>query len=52
MISEKYLKMDEYLLIYFLEKNKGRQQTEKALVEFLASLKYYWEKWNRAKLYG
>ena len=45
------LKMDEHLVIFFLERNKSRQQTEKAIVDFLSSLKYYLDKWNRAKLY-
>ena len=51
MISESYLKMDEHLVIYFLERSKGRTMTERSLVDFLSSLKYYSDKWNRAKLY-
>ena len=51
MITESYLKMDEHLVIFFLERNKSRQETEKAIVDFLSSLKYYFDKWNRAKLY-
>ncbi len=44
--------LNEHLLIYMLEKNKTRPATERAIIEFLASLKYYCELWQRAKLYA
>jgi len=44
--------LDEHLLIFMLEKHKTRNATELALVEFLASLKYYSESWQRAKTYA
>jgi hypothetical protein len=44
-LNNSYVTLDEHLLIFMLEKNKTRQATELALVEFLSSLKYYCESW-------
>ena len=44
--------LDEHLLIFMLEKHRTRDQTEIALLDFLSSLKYYCESWQRAKTYG
>lgn len=43
--------LDEHLLIFMLEKYKTRQLTEIALIDFLSSLKYYCDSWQRAKTY-
>jgi len=43
--------MDEHVIIYFLERSKTRRIAEDSLVDFLSSLKYYFEKWSRAKLF-
>ena len=51
-LNASYMTLDEHLLIFMLEKHKTRLATEIALVEFLASLKYYCESWQRAKTYG
>jgi len=51
-LNASYMTLDEHLLIFMLEKNKTRAATENALVDFLASLKYYCESWQRAKIYG
>ena len=40
-INTSYMTLDEHLLIYLLQKHKTRDATELALVDFLASLKYY-----------
>jgi hypothetical protein len=47
-----YMSLDEHLIIFMLDKNKSRAQTERALVDFLSSLKYYADSWPRAKLYA
>ena len=44
--------LDEHLLVYFLEKNVTRVKVENALIEFLATPKYYSESWERAKMYA
>ena len=44
--------MGEHLLIYMIEIHKTRQKAETELVEFLAALKYYSDKWERAKFYA
>jgi hypothetical protein len=46
------MSLDEHLLVYFLEKNWTRAKVENALIEFLATLKYYSETWDRAKMYA
>ena len=46
------MSLDEHLLVYFLEKNFTRAKMENALIEFLATLKYYSETWDRAKMYA
>jgi hypothetical protein len=47
-----FLKLDEYVCIYFLKKHQLRRLAELKLVEFLASLKHYSKLWSRAKLFG
>lgn len=47
-----YVNFEETLLLYFLDKYKFRRQAELKLVEVLASLKYYWEMWPRAKVFS
>jgi hypothetical protein len=44
--------MDEHVVLYFLEKYKSRKKMEDNLIEFLATLKYYSETWERAKIYA
>jgi len=51
-INTSYVTLNEHLLIFMLDRYKNRSDTEKGLVEFLASLKYYVEKWQRAKFYA
>lgn len=47
-----YMNLDEYVMIYFLDKYKFRSLAELKLLEMLASLKYYWEMWPRAKTFA
>lgn len=51
-VNHSYMAMDEHMIIFFLQKYKRRDQSEKALIEFLASLKYYIDSWPRAKTYA
>ena len=51
-INNTYLSLDEHLLVFMMEKHQNRSDTERALVEFLASLKYYIDNWQRAKVYA
>ena len=44
--------MGEHLICFFIEKHKLRPDTERGLIEFMASLKYYAEIWSRAKLFA
>lgn len=45
VLNTSYMTLDEHLLIFMLEKHKSRPATEKAIIQFLASLKYYSETW-------
>jgi hypothetical protein len=47
-----YVNLEEMLLLYFLDKCKLRRIAEQKLLEMLASLKYYWEMWPRAKTFA
>lgn len=47
-----YMNLDEYILLYFLDKYKFRNQAEFKLMEMLVSLKYYWDLWPRARTFG
>lgn len=46
------MSFDEHLIVYMFQINKTRSATELAIVEFLASLKYYASEWPRAKNYA
>ena len=52
MVNTSYLSMTEHLVIYMLEIHKHRVKAERALFEFLTSLKYYGERWLRARMYS
>jgi hypothetical protein len=51
-INTSYMTLEEHLLVFMLDKHKNRVATERAMVEFLASLKYYVDSWQRAKVYA
>jgi hypothetical protein len=51
-LNTSYMTLDEHLLVFMLDKHKSRVVTERAVVEFLASLKYYVDSWQRAKVYA
>ena len=51
-INNSYMTLDEHLVVYMLHKHKTRFAAERALVHFLASLKYYIDSWPRAKVYS
>ena len=51
-INTTYLGMNEHLILFFTNKYKVRPQVEKRIIEFLASLKYFVDHWQRAKQYA
>ena len=51
MPNQAHMTMCEHLILFMLEHHKSRKQTEKALIDFLASLKYYAQKWFRARYF-
>jgi hypothetical protein len=51
-INTTYMTLDEHMLIFFVEKHRTRPKIENALIEFLSTLKYYSETWDRAKMYA
>ena len=52
MINTTYMGMDEHLICFFCVKYQVRSQAEKRIIEFLASLKYFVDHWQRAKQYA
>ena len=44
--------MDEHLICFFAQRYKLRPQIERQIIEFLASLKYFVDHWQRAKQYA
>jgi hypothetical protein len=55
-INNTFLTLDEHLLLYQCdqggEKHSGREDNENRLMDFLYSLKYYCQRWPRAKMYA
>ena len=52
MVNQTHMTHCEHLILYMLEKHQSRQQAELSLVEFLASLNYYAQRWYRARTYA
>lgn len=52
MLNTNYLSMCEHLILFMLETHNERQTAEHKLIEFIISLKYYAEKWDRAMSYA
>jgi hypothetical protein len=50
-VNNQFMSADEHLIVYYLQKFKTRTETEAGLINFLSSLKYYAEQWQRAKVY-
>ena len=42
---------DEFVVFYFLQKNRIRRLAEVKLLEFIISLKYYSRYWTRAETF-
>lgn len=51
-VNTTYMGLDEHLILFFSMLYKERSLIEKKLVQFLASLKYYANHWQRAKQYA
>ena len=51
-INTSYVTMEEHLILFFTQKYKIRPQIERRIIEFLASLKYFVDHWQRAKTYA
>lgn len=51
-VNTSYMSFDEHLLVVMLEWNQTRTKSEAALVDFLSSLKFYCDSWQRAKVYA
>lgn len=51
-INTSHLSLDEHLVVFMLHRHGSRAEAERALVAFLAALKYYMEMWPRAKTYA
>lgn len=51
-INSNYLSLEEFIIIYFIKKNKLRRLAEVKLIEFISSLKYYTKIWPRAKVFA
>lgn len=51
-VNTAYVTMIEHLLLFMVETTKSRPEAELKLLEYLASLKYYADKWPRAKFYA
>jgi hypothetical protein len=47
-----YCCMNEYVLIYFIDLLKNREEAEVKLVEVIINLKYYCDHWLRARLFA
>lgn len=52
IVNNTYVNMEEYILLYFLDKHKLRRLAEIKLIELLTSLKYYVDVWPRAKTFA
>lgn len=52
MINNTYMSMEEHLIVFFTMRYRQRQQVERRIIEFLASLKYFVDYWQRAKQYA
>jgi hypothetical protein len=46
------MNFDEYILLFFLDRYKYRNQAEYKILEMLISLKYYWDMWPRARTFA
>ena len=51
-LNSNYLPLEEFLIIFFLKREKLRRLAEIKLIEFLCSLKYYIAIWPRAKTFA
>lgn len=50
-VNNTFMSFDEHLIVFMMQRHGTRVQTELQLVDFLSSLKYYAEQWQRAKVF-
>jgi hypothetical protein len=51
-INNTQISLDEHLVIFLFDQHNTRSATEKALIDFLSSLRFYQESWPRARTYA
>ena len=51
-VNTAYCSLAEHLPMFFLEKYRKRQKAEERLVDLLINLRYYFDSWQRAKLFA
>lgn len=47
-----YCTLNEHLLIYFVEVHRQRAKAEQKIVELLINLRYYFQHWERARMFA
>jgi hypothetical protein len=51
-VNTAYCSLTEHLPMFFLEKYRKRPKAEERLVDLLINLRYYYDSWERAKIFA
>ena len=51
-VNTAYCSMNEHVIMFFVEKYKERQKAEERIVDLIINLRYYYDYWQRAKIFA
>ena len=51
-VNTNYCVMNEHLILYFVDKYRVRRKAEDKIFDLLINLRYYFDYWQRAKLFA
>lgn len=51
-VNTSYCSLNEHIMMYFIDKYEKRLKAEEKLVDILMNLRYYYDHWQRAKVFA
>ena len=51
-VNTNYCALNEHVLMFFVEKHEKRQVAEEKIYDLVINLRYYYDNWQRAKMFA
>ena len=50
-VNTNYCSLNEHMLVFFMDQTRSRVKAEEEIVNLLINLRYYFDNWQRAKIF-